>query len=69
MNRKQPAIVVLGIAAIAALSVAGCFSYSHTTSPEPSEVVVAPPATTSQTTTTATDNGLVHRQSTTTYSN
>jgi len=69
MKKNQPAFVVLSLAAISALSVAGCFSYSHTTTPEPSEVVVSPPTAESQTTTTTTDNGAVHKQSTTTYSN
>lgn len=66
-------------AAVAACGIAaGCFSYhKHVdetqtpapvveTNPAPAPVVVAPPAT-SSTTTTSTDNGLVERQKTTTY--
>ena len=66
-------------AAVAACGIAaGCFSYHKNvdattspapvveTAPAPAPVVVAPPATSSTTTTTS-DNGLVERQKTTTY--
>jgi hypothetical protein len=57
---------------IVCAGVTGCFSYHKTVEPASTPAVVetvpAPATSTSTTTTTSSDNGLVERQKTTTYS-
>jgi hypothetical protein len=72
MQFKRLAIVPAAIATIGIAS--GCFSYHkkvEETAPAPAvvETVPAPAASTSTTTTTTSDNGVVEKQKTTTYSN
>ena len=59
-----PAVIIV------CAGVTGCFSYhkSVESTPAPAVVETSPPVSTSTTTTTSTDNGLVQRQKTTSYS-
>jgi len=71
MRYKRLAIFPAAIAICGIVS--GCFSYHKTVEPAPETVVQtvpAPaPAVSSTTTTTTSDNGMVERQKTTTYTN
>jgi len=71
MRYKRFAILPAAIAVCGIVS--GCFSYHKTVEPTTAPVVetvpAAPAPAVSTTTTTTSDNGIVERQKTTTYSN